>query len=100
MLSVSRSRAPGATGSAPPSYRQRCVRLAAVGADDPAARAVAQHQLVTRLRGGPVLDLDVELVWLLLAGQQLLFERLPEGGVIDVVGEVALGRPEAPGHGV
>src|ERR1700749_2438854 len=76
------------------SQADRGVDLVVV-AHDPAVAAVAQDALEDRLSGRAELDLDVELLGI-LAGQQLLLQRLPVGGVVDVVGDVALGGAKRP----
>src|SRR5450755_4599361 len=73
---------------------RRRVHLAP-GADDPAAVAIAQHELLTRLGGRAVLHLGIEALGIGTA-QELLLDRLPVCGVVHVAGDVALRGPEAP----
>src|SRR5579859_6836893 len=76
------------TPSARRSDRDRGVRLAPA-VDDPAPLPIAQKALFSGLGGRAVFDLHVDPRGLLRL-EQLLLERLPIGGVIDVAGEVAL----------
>src|SRR5437660_8704463 len=66
-----------------------CMQLIVI-AHDPAVTAVGDHAFGAGLRRRAVLDLDVEALGI-LPGQQLLLQRLPVGGVVDVIGDVALG---------
>src|ERR1700722_10494367 len=77
--------------------RDRGVELAVL-ADDPTPVSVSQDPLVPRLRGRAVFELDVDPLGV-GTGEQLLLQRLPVGGVVDVVGDVALGGPEGPADG-
>ena len=64
-------------------------------AHDPPVAAVADHALGAGLGGRAVLDLHVEVLGI-AARQQFLLQRLPIGGVVDVIGDVALGGAERP----
>src|SRR6476660_4226727 len=67
----------------------------AVAPDDPTARAVAHDPHLAGLSGSAIFDLCVDPLRV-GAFEQLLFERLPVGGVVDVRGDVAVGRAKAP----
>src|SRR5205807_2891052 len=66
-----------------------------LGTHDPAPASVVQYSLLAWLGGRTELELHVDPPRL-LAAEQLLLERLPVRGVVDVAGDVELGGAEAP----
>src|SRR5579871_5742282 len=70
-------------------------RLAVVVIHEPPPRPVSKEALLPGAGRRAELDLDVD-ARRLGAGQKLLLQRLPEGRVVDVAGQVALGGAKAP----
>src|ERR1700729_4088325 len=81
-----------ASATEPVPYHDRGVQLS-LGVDDPASIAGTDTPLGPGVGGGAVSELGVEPLGI-RPGEQLFFERPPVGGVVDVVGDVALDQPE------